>query len=252
MAGGERISIGDWIFTAQDGTLVRGAQCRRLEHRAAAVLQLLAERRGTVVKQQELIDAIWAGRAISGNSVAVTIADIRKALEDDARAPRFIETVPKRGYRLTEQEIAGVRKLYRHWFVYAFVIAAVASLGLLVGIPSLKSSTPPMTMSIASFDNETRSSAFDPLVASVHELAVTDLGTAEGIQIVPVGSSAELTVNGKLIMWSGHPSVAFSVQDSSRKNLVWTGMAPGPEHALPAQTRALMADLVKKLRGSSP
>jgi DNA-binding winged helix-turn-helix (wHTH) protein len=248
MTGGEQISIGDWTFRPKDGALVRGVECRRLEHRAAAVLQLLAERRGAIVNQQELIAAVWAGRAVSPNSVAITIADIRKALGDDARAPKFVETLPKRGYRLAEPDAASAQTpSRRRWRIYPVVGAAIAVLGLSAVALSPKSPSPPTTIAIADFENATRQPALDPLAESVHELAVTDLGTAEGLQILPTGSRPELTLRGKLIMWSGHPSVAISVEENSGKHLLWTGMAPGPEDALPPQMQALVTQFAHKL-----
>ena len=67
---------------------------------------MLCEAGGDVVSQEQLIDGVWQGRALSENSVAVVIGQLRRALDDDAREPRLIETIPKRGYRLraTERE----------------------------------------------------------------------------------------------------------------------------------------------------
>jgi hypothetical protein len=63
------------------------ARSGNLEDRAARTLELLCRRRGEVVSKAELIDAVWGGRSISANSVAVVIGDLRKAIEEDAHAP---------------------------------------------------------------------------------------------------------------------------------------------------------------------
>jgi hypothetical protein len=47
-------------------------------------------------------------------------------------------------------------------------------------------------------------------------------------------------------MWSGHPSVSLSLEDRNR-SVVWAGIAPGPEDALPRQMHAAMTDLTNKL-----
>lgn len=64
------------------------------------VLVVLHQRAGEVLSSSQLLDEVWGGAAVSGHSVAIVISDLRRALGDDARAPRLIETVPKRGYRL--------------------------------------------------------------------------------------------------------------------------------------------------------
>src|SRR5215217_1243145 len=92
--------IGGWEFSPSSGELRRRTDVRRLEPRAARALQLLCEANGAVVSQEQLIAEVWQGRALSDNSVAVVIGQLRRALDDDAREPRLIETIPKRGYRL--------------------------------------------------------------------------------------------------------------------------------------------------------
>lgn len=87
-------------LVADDGTRTR------LEARAMDVLVLLHRRAGEVVSSREILDAVWGDAAVSAHSVAIVISDLRRALGDDARAPRLIETVPKRGYRLITGRVA--------------------------------------------------------------------------------------------------------------------------------------------------
>src|SRR5262249_42542291 len=53
-----------------------------------------------VVSKDEIIDAVWEGRAIAEATLTRSIADLRRALGDDQRCPVYIETIAKRGYRL--------------------------------------------------------------------------------------------------------------------------------------------------------
>ncbi len=84
-------------------------EARALTPRAFDVLVYLIEQRGRVVEKQELFDQIWKETFVTDSALAREIKEIRHALEDDAAAPRYIETVPKRGYRfiakLRESEI---------------------------------------------------------------------------------------------------------------------------------------------------
>ena len=98
-------SIGDWSFEPEANELRRGDERRRLEHRAARTLELLCSRAGEVITPDDILARVWKGRAISANSVPVVISDLRQALEDDARRPRYIETVAKRGYRLMKSTL---------------------------------------------------------------------------------------------------------------------------------------------------
>ncbi|NNE80008.1 MAG: tetratricopeptide repeat protein, partial [Silicimonas sp.] len=72
----------------------------RLEPKSMAVLLFLVERQGTVVSREELLDAVWPGIHVGDDSLTAAIIKIRRALGDDARSPSYIETIPKRGYRL--------------------------------------------------------------------------------------------------------------------------------------------------------
>ena len=64
-----------------------------------AILQYFIEHPGQLVTKEELLRAVWADTQVSAAVLKGYIQQIRKALGDDARAPRFIETVQRRGYR---------------------------------------------------------------------------------------------------------------------------------------------------------
>lgn len=71
-----------------------------LEPRVMEVLVYLFRRQGEVVSKEELVREIWDGRFVSDDVVWRSIGELRRALGDDARPPRLLQTVPKRGYRL--------------------------------------------------------------------------------------------------------------------------------------------------------
>ena len=60
----------------------------------------LAHRSGEVVSKEELLEAVWPGVYVSDGAIRRTISHLRRALDDDPQAPRYIETIPKTGYRL--------------------------------------------------------------------------------------------------------------------------------------------------------
>lgn len=64
------------------------------------VLACLAADPGRVVTKEELLAAVWGGAFVEEGALSQAIHSLRKALGDDARQPRYIQTIPKRGYRL--------------------------------------------------------------------------------------------------------------------------------------------------------
>ena len=70
-----------------------------LTPKALSLLEYLAARPGRLIKKDELLDAVWPGVFVADGALKVCIREIRRALGDDAHAPRFIETAHRRGYR---------------------------------------------------------------------------------------------------------------------------------------------------------
>jgi pimeloyl-ACP methyl ester carboxylesterase/DNA-binding winged helix-turn-helix (wHTH) protein len=67
--------------------------------KALAVLEYLAARPGKLISKDELLGAVWPGVFLGDSALKVCVSEIRRALTDDARHPRIIETAHKRGYR---------------------------------------------------------------------------------------------------------------------------------------------------------
>src|SRR5690606_17451 len=71
-----------------------------VEPKVMDVLVCLAGRAGEVVTRQALYDAVWGKAIVSDQALTNCISELRHHLGDDRAEPRYIETVPKRGYRL--------------------------------------------------------------------------------------------------------------------------------------------------------
>lgn len=92
--------LGPWTIVPENGEISDGAQAHRLEPKVMDVLTSLARHAGTLVTKQTLIDEVWNGRAVTDEVIARCISALRTHLGDDHKAPSYIETLPKRGYRL--------------------------------------------------------------------------------------------------------------------------------------------------------
>ncbi len=97
---GDRFRVGDWLVEPGLNRISHDGSAVQLESKAMDVLAVLARRAGEVVSHGELQDVIWQTEFVSYNTVVGRIYELREALGDDAKDPRYVETIPKRGYRL--------------------------------------------------------------------------------------------------------------------------------------------------------
>ncbi|MDP9108780.1 MAG: winged helix-turn-helix domain-containing protein, partial [Pseudomonadota bacterium] len=91
--------FGDWRVNPSSNSIINGQERRSMEPRAMDVLRALCKEPGTVVSSEHLLDTCWGGAELGDNPVHKTIAQLRRILGDTAAAPRYIETIRKRGYR---------------------------------------------------------------------------------------------------------------------------------------------------------
>ncbi len=86
-------------FEPESARLWSGKREIKLTPKAARVLALLLARAGEPVTKDELFGAVWRGTVVSDDALVTCIQELRKALGDDAKKPKFIETRHRRGYR---------------------------------------------------------------------------------------------------------------------------------------------------------
>lgn len=249
--------IGDWRFDVEGAALTRGDETRRLEDRAARTLALLCRRRGEVVTQNEIVAEVWNNRHISPNSVAVVIRDLRRALDDDARDPRHIATVNRRGYRLLG-EGAGAETTKRDAGLWAADIAAVVvGLAMTAAALALRPTPPaPLTVAVEPTVNATGAASWDPLALALHELVRNDMSDAPGVRILTGEAGRRngdaLTLSSRLILWNGLPTLSLTVTDPDNGAVVWSGMAQGPADRLAGNTLTQLDGLQSRLIPAEP
>jgi len=94
------LTLGHWTVRPDTNQLVQDDESVSIQPLSMDILVYLMRRAGTVVTPQELLDTYWVNRVVGDDAVHRRIADLRRHLGDDARNPRYIQTIPKRGYRL--------------------------------------------------------------------------------------------------------------------------------------------------------
>jgi DNA-binding winged helix-turn-helix (wHTH) protein/predicted ATPase len=103
-------ALGPFRLDTQDELLLRGSQPVALGRRAIALLRALVERPGALVSKDALIEAGWSGQAVEESSLTVQIAALRRVLGEAPGGNRWIETMPRRGYRFIGPVVTEVEK----------------------------------------------------------------------------------------------------------------------------------------------
>src|SRR5207244_9652828 len=98
------IRFGDFELDQDAGELRRGGVKVRLQEQPLQMLQILLEQPGKVVAREELQKRIWSSDTFVDfdHGINNAIKRLREALADTAETPRYIETLPRRGYRFID------------------------------------------------------------------------------------------------------------------------------------------------------
>lgn len=91
--------FGPFRLDANDRVLLRGDRTVHLTDKVFNILLLLVERSGHLVTKEELVERVWPDSIVEESNLTVSISALRKALGERQEGGRYIETIPKRGYR---------------------------------------------------------------------------------------------------------------------------------------------------------
>lgn len=206
------------------GELLKQGEHVRLQDQPFRMLILLLARPGEVVTREELRERLWPQNTFVefDNGLNVAVKKIRDALSDIAENPRFVETVPRRGYRFIAPVSIKVLESSprpqapspswgsdrraresprRKWLYYGsaagLMAAAVAAAIIFSRVSPRKATpqpasttagtaiTPRRIVAVLEFQNVTRHSADDWLSTAIAEMLTTELGAGEKLHLVP-------------------------------------------------------------------
>lgn len=104
-------TVGDWLVQPSLNRAQRDGETCKLRPQLVDLLVCLAGGAGRTVTKDELLAGVWPGQHVTESALPRCIAELRQILGDQAKqAPRYIETIPKRGYRLVAPvSVAGGR-----------------------------------------------------------------------------------------------------------------------------------------------
>jgi TolB-like protein/DNA-binding winged helix-turn-helix (wHTH) protein/Tfp pilus assembly protein PilF len=92
--------VGRWLIQPKLNSISGNGKTVHIEPKVMQVLVCLAEHAGEVVEKERLIHAVWAYTFVTDDVLTRAISELRHVFEDDPHEPRFIQTIPKGGYRL--------------------------------------------------------------------------------------------------------------------------------------------------------
>lgn len=136
------MEFGGWKIDRVSGEISRGGATTRLPQQPLRILIELFDRAGTVVTRDQLVKALWpAGIVDFDNGLNVAMRKLRVALEDVGDSPRYIETLPRVGYRFigkqdaaTADTPAGIRPETRRLSPRARIALALTSVALAAAV----------------------------------------------------------------------------------------------------------------------
>ena len=100
MPDSAEIRFDDWVFLPRSGELLRAGVRSRLQDLSRVILEELVAHPGELVTREQLIARLWPNAVVDFEmGLNTAIRKLRIALGDDAEAPRYVETVPRKGYR---------------------------------------------------------------------------------------------------------------------------------------------------------
>jgi len=119
-----RFLFGDLTVDEETRQLLRSEREVHLSRKAFDLLTALLRVRPRAVSKAELHAHLWPDTFVSESNLAMLVAEVRSAIDDDARAPRFVRTVHRHGYafhgtatELTDSGASGTRSSFKYWIL---------------------------------------------------------------------------------------------------------------------------------------
>jgi TolB-like protein/DNA-binding winged helix-turn-helix (wHTH) protein len=205
--------LGPWLVKPGLNTLSQNGSSAHLEPKVMEVLVCLAASAGEPVSKEAILKTVWLDTFVSDDVLTRSISELRRVFEDDPREPRFIQTIPKRGYRLlaavtpvngssaaASLPLVNVKQPIeskRNWRVTGLaLVGTILGCGLLIGLTNGKlrdrvfGSHPPIrslaVLPLKNFSDDPQQKYF---AAGMTEELITDLSQISALKVISRTSS---------------------------------------------------------------
>lgn len=265
--------VGDWQALPERGLLERNGEQRHVEPLVMDVFVVLARYSGDVVTKDQLIAEVWHGRPQTDDVITRCISALRRALDDNAKAPQYIETLQKRGYRLmlpaviTEPEGTGpaaasaLPASTRPDFLL-IAVALVAVLGIAAYAffgPKQRVDIDENLQSIAVFPFDCLADvaeASEHLCFGFAEAVIKYLKQAEGVQVIRFRQPSQARprdvqgiVSGSVQIIGNNVRVAAQYADSASREIVALETADGTRNDIFTMQNDIAIALATRVTG---
>jgi DNA-binding winged helix-turn-helix (wHTH) protein/TolB-like protein len=200
--------FGAFEFDASTNLLRRNGRTTPLEPQPARALALLLARAGEVVSKDDLRRAVWGEdtHVDFDRGLAYCLSQVRAALGDSGDNPRFLQTLPRRGYRFVapvhrdgepqalETPPEPGRSHHRRRLTIGAGVALVLTVVVAYGWTRARAgdASPRALVAVSIFDNETGIPEYDRLVTALSDLVVTRLTEIDPVRVGVIGNAAVL------------------------------------------------------------
>jgi DNA-binding winged helix-turn-helix (wHTH) protein/tetratricopeptide (TPR) repeat protein len=174
------LAFGDFVIDRSDERVIGPVGPLKIGHKAYCVLVALAEQDGKLLTKDALFSSVWDGTIVSESSLTSAIRELRRALGDESRTPRYIESVYGRGYRMIEP----VRSL-------ANASRPVARVRSEAAAPTMPIEGRPPVILVSAFHDEAVRAGHPYLAAELREEVLSGLSRFREIQLVADDRSEE-------------------------------------------------------------
>ena len=223
--------IGDWWADPATNELRSAGGSVRVEPKAMEVLMALAGRAGETVSRQALFDRVWPGVVVGDEALTQSIIKLRRALGDDPKAPAYIETISKRGYRLIAPvggQPAPPPASPRRWTwlaAAALVVAAASAVVFRTAKPD-RPAGEALTVTVLPFEAVGPGREHDYLARGIGNDLMTDLSRLPGLRLISASAGkaaqARYVVSGSVQRDGAALRVNVRLGDSRSGEQLWS------------------------------
>jgi len=188
-----RFRVGEWTVLPELNSLERNGRSVHLEPKVMQVLVALAEHPGDVVSKEQILHRVWAGTFVSDEVLTRSVSELRKVFEDNPQDPKYIQTIPKGGYRLVAavvpegssrgnwlaghgRKLAGIAVI--------LLLAVAASLYILEGRRQASSGTGITSLAVLPLTNLSGDPEQEYFADGMTEELITDLARISALRVI--------------------------------------------------------------------
>src|SRR5581483_6980592 len=190
------VHFGDFTLDESRRQLLRGAEPIHLSPKAFQLLSILVQESPRAVSKSDLQERLWPDTFVTEGNLSSAVAELRSALGDDRREPRFIRTLYGFGYSFaaaTHQEQVPAKLRRRSTIAALAALTVVVTLALVLIVPSaLRSHAAPTvqirSLAVLPFDTTGSDVACQHLGLGLPDLLITRLGNVRQLVVRPTSA----------------------------------------------------------------